>query len=140
VNEPILDLPCGTVYETSHDERRGLRWYDAASGLIVKRLVFFDLHGSWSLSPSGPPTVRVTVNAVSRDVIFPDPYDQDTWPHEFYGVGFMMQARGYGVITNVTHDEGYEPDEWAHGLVDALAAPEVSSELCAALAPENSSG
>ncbi len=134
LNEPILDLPCGQMYETSHDERRGLRWYDAASRMIVKRLVFFDLHGWWSLSPTGAgQIVRVSVNAVSRDVVFPDPYDQDTWPHEFHGVGFKIQAPGYGVITSATHAEGYEPDDEAHGLADALTAPGVSGELCAAL-------
>jgi hypothetical protein len=134
VNEPLIDLPCGTVYETSHDERRGLRWYDGETSEIEKRLVFFDLHGSWSLSPTGEgPTVSVSVNAVSRDVVFPDPFDQDTWPTSFHGAGFTVKAPGYGVITKVTHDEGYGPDEEAHGLADALSAQGVASELCAAL-------
>jgi hypothetical protein len=30
-NEPAFDLPCGTVYQTSHDPRTGLRWYFDAS-------------------------------------------------------------------------------------------------------------
>jgi hypothetical protein len=42
VNEPILDfdLPCGTIYETIDDVRRGIRWYDVDDLTIVKRLVF----------------------------------------------------------------------------------------------------
>jgi hypothetical protein len=134
LSEPLFDLPCGTVYETSTDERRGLRWYDAGSLTIVKRLVFFDLHGTWSLSASGNgPTAKVTVNAVSRDVAFPDPYDQDTWPTVFHGVGFTIEAPGYGVIAHLTHQQGYEPDEGDHGTSSSLQDPAVSSELCAAL-------
>jgi hypothetical protein len=134
VNEPLLDLPCGTVYETSTDERRGLRWYDSSSLTIVKRLVFFDLEGTWSLSANGEgPKAKITVHAVSRDVVFPDPFDQDTWPHVFHGVGLTVGAPGYGVIAHVTHQEGYEPDEGDHGVSSALQDPKVSSELCAAL-------
>ena len=134
LNEPLLELPCGTVYETSFDVRRGIRWYDASSRTIVKRVVFFDLGGTWSLSPTGAgPSAKVTVNALSRDVVFPDPEDQDTWPTTFYGAGFTVQAAGYGVITHVTHEEGYGPDEDAHGVADAVNDPAVASELCAAL-------
>src|SRR5215208_1880871 len=39
VNEPVFDLTCGTVYETSQDVRLGTRWYDAADSVIVKRHV-----------------------------------------------------------------------------------------------------
>ena len=52
-NEPVFDLPCGTIYETSTDVRLGTRWYDAADSVIVKRHVRQDLEGSWSLSPDG---------------------------------------------------------------------------------------
>jgi len=134
VNEPMLDLPCGTVYETSQEERRGIRWYDATSRTIVKRSVAFDLRGSWSLSANGTePTVRITVHARSRDVSFPDLYDSDTWPTTFHGVGFTVWAPGFGVIVHVNHEEGYDPDDEAHGVTAALAAPRASSELCAAL-------
>jgi hypothetical protein len=134
VNEPLLELPCGTVYETSTDVRRGIRWYDASSRTIVKRFVSFDLQGAWSLSPAGAgPAARIAVHAVSRDVSFPDPEDPDSWPTTFYGAGLTVQAPGYGVIALVSHEEGYGPDEDAHGVGGALEDPEVASELCAAL-------
>jgi hypothetical protein len=134
VNEPILELACGTIYETSHDVRRGIRWYDATSRTIQKRYVAFELAGTWSLSPNGSgPTATVTVQAISRDVVFPDPYDPDTWPTTFYGVGFSVRAPGFGVIAHVRHEDGYGPDEESHGVADALGDQEVSSELCAAL-------
>jgi hypothetical protein len=39
VNEPIMDfdLPCGTIYETSHSHGDGTRWY--LDRLVVKRHV-----------------------------------------------------------------------------------------------------
>ena len=134
VNEPLLDLPCGTVYETSTDVRRGLRWYDSTSGTIVKRLVFFDLEGTWSLSAAGTgPTVTITGRAVRRDVSFPDPEDPDSWPITFHGPGFTIQAERFGVIAQIGGPEGYDPDDFAHGVADAVQDPDVAIELCAAL-------
>jgi hypothetical protein len=37
VNEPIFDLPCGTLYETATDIRRGIRWHDNSTGMLVTR-------------------------------------------------------------------------------------------------------
>ena len=60
VNEPVAELPCGTVYETSNDVRRGIRWYNS-DGKLVKRFVTQDLEGTWSLSPTGAsPTAKLT--------------------------------------------------------------------------------
>jgi hypothetical protein len=55
VNEPIRDfqLPCGTLYETASDVRRGIRWYDSNTGKLLKRFVSQDFQGTWSLSPTG---------------------------------------------------------------------------------------
>ena len=38
VNEPIFDLPCGTVHETSFYHGAGTRWY--VDGLLVKQREF----------------------------------------------------------------------------------------------------
>ena len=134
INEPLLDLPCGTLYESSTDVRRGIRWYDASSHTIVKRFVSFDLEGTWSLSPSGEgPVAEVSGRATSLDVVFPDPEDPDTWPTVFRGVGFTVQARGVGVIAHVGRSEGYDPDDYAHGVGTTLADPDVASALCDAL-------
>ena len=61
VNEPIpdFDLPCGTIYETSHYHGAGTRWY--VDRLAVKRHVVARLDGTWSLSPTGAgPTVKIS--------------------------------------------------------------------------------
>jgi hypothetical protein len=66
VNAPIDDfgLPCGTIYETSNDVRRGIRWYGRADRTIVKRVVTQDVEGTWSLSPTGAgPAVSLSAHA-----------------------------------------------------------------------------
>src|SRR4029450_12745924 len=47
VNEPIFALPCGTLYETATDIRRGIRWYDSSTRMLVTRFVTQDLTGTW---------------------------------------------------------------------------------------------
>ena len=34
VNEPVLDLTCGTVYETGTDIRQSIRWYNDENKLV----------------------------------------------------------------------------------------------------------
>jgi hypothetical protein len=61
VNEPVLDLACGNVYQTGTDVRLGIRWYNDENKL-VKRLFTLTADASWSLSPQGAePTVDVTI-------------------------------------------------------------------------------
>ena len=132
VNEPIFDLPCGTIYLTINDVRRGIRWYDSSDLTIVKRLVFQDAEGSLSLSPTGEgPTVTVTVHANWRNVEFPDPFDESTWPTTSHGNGFTLSAPGFGVIAHVA---GLDlPDGTHHGVARVIEDPTVAAELCAAL-------
>ena len=79
VNEPAFDLACGTVYETSHDDRLATRWYNAADSVIVKRHVIQDLEGTWSLSPEGAgPTVAISAHANWYDSQYADPTDIDS--------------------------------------------------------------
>jgi hypothetical protein len=134
VNEPIVDftLPCGTIYETINDVRRGIRWYDSSDLTIVKRLVFQDAEGSWSLSPTGEgPTVTLTAHANWRNLEFPDPLDESTWPTTFHGNEFTLSAPGFGVIAHVA---GLDlPDGTHHGAARVIEDPVVAAELCAAL-------
>jgi hypothetical protein len=134
VNEPIVDfaLPCGTIYETINDVRRGIRWYNSSDLMIVKRLVFQDAEGTWSLSPTGDgSTVTLTAHANWRNLEFPDPLDESTWPTTFHGNGFTLQAPGFGVIAHIA---GLDlPDGTHHGVARVIEDPAVAAELCSAL-------
>jgi len=134
VNEPILDfqLPCGTLYETADDVRRGIRWYDSSTGRLVTRFVTQDFEGTWSLSSTGDgPTVTVTAHDNWRNVNIDADADESTWPTTSHGNGFTIQAPGFGVIVHIA---GLDlPDGTHHGVARFLEDPEVATELCAAL-------
>jgi hypothetical protein len=133
VNEPILDfqLPCGTVYETASDVRRGIRWYDSSTGKLMKRFVSQDFEGTWSLSSTGAgPTVTVTAHANWRNV-YAVPGDESSGPTIFHGNGFTIRAPGFGVIVHIA---GLDlPDGTHRGVARVIEDPEVAAELCAAL-------
>ena len=94
VNEPAFELPCGTVYETSHDVRLGTRWYNAADSVIVKRHVTQDLEGTWSLSPEGAgPSVAISAHANWYDSQYADPTDIDSGVGASHGE-FTVRRRG----------------------------------------------
>ena len=134
MNVPVdFGLECGTVYETLDDVRSGKRWYDADSLLIVKRLVFQDLEGSWSLSADGSgPQVRLSAHANWRNTEFPDPFDESTWPTTLHGNSITASAPGHGVII---HFAGLDrPDGTHHGAATGfLDVPEIAAETCEAL-------
>jgi hypothetical protein len=133
-NEPVdFGLPCGIVFETTDDVRRGTRWYDADTFTIAKRLVFQDMTGMWSLSPDGSgPVVRISAHANWRNLEFPDPFDESTWPTTFHGNGFTASAPGYGVIIHFAGLD--EPDGTHHGAATPfLDDPEIADEICDAL-------
>jgi hypothetical protein len=134
VNEPILDfeLPCGTVYETSTDIRRGIRWYDSSDRRLVTRFVTQDLEGTWTLSPTGAgPTATVSVHANWRNVNIDADADESTWPTTVHGDGLTVQAPGFGVIAHVAGLDS--PDGTHRGVFRLPEDPEVAAELCAAL-------
>jgi hypothetical protein len=130
VNEPVFDLPCGTVYETSVDAREGLRWYDGA-GRLVRRKVSQDLDGSWSLSPTGDgPTVTISAHDNWRNEYL-IPGDEASGTTVAHGDGFTAQAPGFGVISHIA---GLDPVEGDHrGIFRVPEDPAVAAELCAAL-------
>ncbi len=131
VNEPVFELPCGTVYETSTDARLGTRWYAAADSVIVKRHVRQDVEGTWSLSPDGAgPTVTVAVHANWYDSRYADPNDLDSGVRSTHGE-FTARAPGYGVIAHIA---GLDlPDDTHRGVFRFIDDPAVAAELCAAL-------
>jgi hypothetical protein len=131
VNEPVLELPCGTVYETSRDVRLGTRWYNAADSVIVKRHVTQDLEGTWSLSPEGSgPTVAINVHANWYDSQYADPTDIDSGVGASHGE-VMVRAPGRGVIAHIAGLD--RPDDIHRGVVRFIDNPAVAAELCAAL-------
>jgi hypothetical protein len=132
VNEPIsdFDLPCGTIYETSHYRGDGTRWY--VDRQVVKRHVAASLDGTWSLSPTGTgPTVRIS-GYWSIWTVWTTPGDDSTAVETGRGNDFKVSAPGFGVIL---HDAGLTyPDGTHHGLTAEFPfTPEVEAALCAAL-------
>jgi hypothetical protein len=135
VNEPItdFDLPCGTIYETSHYHGAGTRWY--VDRLIVKRHVVATLEGTWSLSPTGAgPTVKIS-GYWSFWTVWTTPGDDSTAVDtSSSGNDFKVSSPGFGVIL---HDAGHTYPDGTHQGVTAEFpfTPEVEAALCAALTP-----
>jgi hypothetical protein len=135
VNEAIadFDLPCGTIYETSHYHGAGTRWY--VDRLAVKRHVAARLDGTWSLSPTGSgPTVRIS-GYWSVWTAWTTPGDDSTLvEYRSSGNDFKVSAPGFGVILHaagVTYADGTH-----HGVSAQFPfTPEVAATLCAALSP-----
>jgi hypothetical protein len=133
VNEAIsdFDLPCGTIYETSHYHGAGTRWY--VDRLAVKRHVAASLDGTWSLSPAGAgPTVKIS-GYWSVWTAWTTPGDDSTLvEYRSSGNDFKVSAPGFGVIL---HDAGVTYADGTHHGVSAQIpfTPEVAATLCAAL-------
>jgi hypothetical protein len=127
VNEPIgTVLPCGEIYDTSHDVRNGIRFYNA-EGLLVKRFATQHSEGTWSLSPTGEgPTVDLRVTANSWTVLAV-PGDESTEALTEHGNEVTISSPGSGVIVHIA---GLNLPEGDHRGVFRV---EVAAELCAAL-------
>jgi hypothetical protein len=133
VNEPVLDLACGTVYQTSHDVRRGIRWYNTDNKL-VKRFVTQDAEGTWTLSPTGDgPTATLAVHANWTN-LYAIPGDEASANEADHGEG-MVRAPGFGTIVHVAGLDDTDNPERGHRGVFRLPEddPAVAAELCAAL-------
>jgi hypothetical protein len=131
VNEPIIGLPCGQIYETSHDVRSGIRFYNS-EGLLVRRFVTQDVEGTWSLSPTGEgPTADVRVHA-NWWIVLAVPGDESTGALTQHGNEFTASSPGFGVIAHIA---GLDLPEGDHrGVFRVVEAdPQVAAELCAAL-------
>jgi hypothetical protein len=130
VNEPAWTPPCGTVYVTGTDDRRGIRWYNSENKL-VERFVSEDVEETLSLSSAGlGPTATASVHYNSRD-LYAAPGDMSTAVTEAHGVGLTIQAPGFGVIAHIA---GLDPQEGDHrGIFHDVGDPAVDAELCAAL-------
>jgi hypothetical protein len=135
VNDPIpdFDLPCGTIYETSHYRGDGTRWY--VDRLAVRRHVAASLEGTWSLSPTGAgPTVNISGYS-STWTVWTTPGDDSTLVETSTGGNdFKISAPGFGVILQSAGLTYLPPDGTHHGITGQIPfTPEVAAELCAAL-------
>jgi len=131
-NEPAFPLPCGLVYETADDVRRGIRWY--VDGRLTRRFVFQDASGSWSLSPTGEgPSVTWVAHANWQNVNIDADASEETWPTTLHGVAQRVTGPDGQVIFQFS---GLERPDGSHGgLGDwaQLESPEVQSAICNAL-------
>ena len=126
-NEPIFDLSCGTVHETSYYRGDGTRYY--VNGLLVKRHVAASLDGTWSLG--GGTTLKVTAS-YSENSYWPVPGSggNETAGATSHGSNFKVSGRGSGVIIQ---DSGtWFPDGEHRGLLRGDPSPETEAALCAA--------
>ena len=128
--DPAFDLPCGTVYETSRDDRQGIRWY--ANGLLVRRRVTAALAGFWTLSATGE-APRVAISAHWNWWAIPaEPGgDMDTEAMTTRGNEFVAKAPDGGVIARVA---GLDlPDGSHRGVLRLPEDPAIAAALCDAL-------
>jgi hypothetical protein len=139
LNEPVFELSCGTVYETSDVHNEGLRRY-SSDGYLLRRFVTEDVEGSWSLSDTGEgPTVRFFAHDNYTDVLA-TPGEFDSASTTFHGLAFTAMAPGYGVIWHIAGS--YLPDGRHHGVGgeffiddEGNVDPGAEAALCEALQP-----
>ena len=128
--EPVFDLPCGTVYETSRDDREGIRWY--SNGLLVRRRVTAVLSGFWTLSATGA-APRVAISAHWNWWAIPavPGGDIDTETITTHGNEFLAKAPSGGVIAQIA---GLDlPDGTHRGVLRVPDDPVIVAAFCDAL-------
>jgi hypothetical protein len=134
--EPRFDIGCGTVYETSTDDRFGIRWY--TDGNLVKRIFRGALDGTWSLSPdAGGPVIEITGNwSVAGYLTVPG--DLDTVVQTEHGLMVHGTAKGLGaslILAGRIEDEdgalnGVNRVDEPIGEISAAAIATIESVLC----------
>ena len=125
VDEPSFEVPCGTIYQTSADLRVGLRWYDE-DGNLVRRHVFADLEGTWSLSPTGDgPTIAFSGHSNWSD-LYLIPGDEDSAVGASRGELTVHLPGGRGSI----HIAGIDLGDTHRGVLRPPDDPAVGAVLC----------
>lgn len=111
-HEPVFDVPCGTVYETSADHRDGIRWYHG--GLLVKRHVDADLTGFWSVNPSAATSDVRLFAAWASTSMWKVPGDDSTVQERLQGVLGRVTVAGGRPVFDISGQN--EPDGSFHGF------------------------
>jgi hypothetical protein len=130
-NQPAFELPCGLLYESIDDVRRGTRWYQ--DGLLTKRLVFQQARGSWSLAPNGAgPRLLIESHANWRNVDFDATAPEEEWPTTFHGLALQVKDEAGGIVFKFA---GLETPERHSGIGswEEFESPDVQARMCAAL-------
>jgi len=132
VSEPVFEVPCGTVHETSSDHRDGIRWY--RGGLLVKRHVDEDATGFWSVDPTaidGPVRLYASWSSTSSWLV---PGDDDTVRERLQGVGLRVTGASGAPIVMIAGQDALDGSH--RGIVRGLTedfTPEAWTSLVAAL-------
>ena len=92
-HEPLFDLSCGTVFETSREHRDGYRWY--VDGKAVARHVLGHTDGIWTTGNGRVATLTANFNSRS---IWQTPGDHSTVLETYHGDQYRLSARGVGTI------------------------------------------
>ena len=134
--EFVFDIGCGPVYQTSTDDRYGIRWYE--NGLITKRVFRGDLDGTWSLTPDASGTVIKITGKWSSLSTWSVPGDNDTLVQTDQGLMVHGTAKGLGATLILAGQ--IEFDGTLHGVntvdepigqISAEAIATIESVLCA---------
>jgi hypothetical protein len=131
-NEPAFTLPCGLVYETSDDVRRGIRWY--VDGRLTQRFVFQNATGSWSLSPTGAgPSVTLIAHDdwQNRDIDASAP--GETWPTTTHGMLLRITGPDGRQLFQYTGIERPDGSHSGLGAPPDVDSPQFQSAICNAL-------
>ena len=133
--EPLFDIGCGTVYETSTSDRFGIRWY--TDGNLAKRFFRGALDGTWSLSPDASGAVIEITGNWSASAYFTVPGDLDTLVQTEHGLEVHGTAPGLGASLILAGK--IDPDGTLHGVntvdepigqISAAAIATIESVLC----------
>ncbi len=127
--EPVLDLSCGTVLETSTDHRDGIRWY--VHGLAERRHVDADYRGLWSMTADGSEPRADLFGAWASTSRWVVPGDDTTVLERFQGATARLSAPGIGVIVRWTGQD--EPDGTHHGSILGFGDDFLSADAMAQL-------
>jgi hypothetical protein len=132
LNDPIFDLPCGTLYETSTDDRQGIRWY--VDGLLVKRRVVAHLRGTWSLSPTGDRPTLSIAGDWNWWIRLTVPGDESSGELTSHGSDFRLTGGGLDIRdAGITYPDGTHHGVSASGFFDGT--PQAVAAVCSALQP-----
>jgi hypothetical protein len=136
VNEPWIELPCGTVYATGSDVREYTRWYQ--DGLLVRRHVHEDGESTWSLSATGDGKVLSVITHTNWGEVYTVPGDFSSGVGHQEGTDLLVRDANGGVVWQISGQTHGEERFTGHFVVDDPPPIPITSlgivDLCEAFA------